>query len=121
MKEESVFWLGGKPGTQKAATDPPAAEGLEPAIREACRASGLEPENFVAALGGYGSWLMSVSGAGGHQRIVWNGKDRKLLLQRPLRSGGWEDLHECPVAAADAAGFAGAIAALLDIDTTGRG
>jgi len=113
VKEESVFWLGGKPGTQKAAEAPPEAGKLEPAICDACRAHGLEPEEFVAALGGYGSWLVHFCRENARQRIVWNGRDRKLVLQTPIRSGGWEDLRDCPVTGADQAGFVAGIATLL--------
>ncbi len=121
MKEESIFWLGGKPGAQKAAEAPPAAEKLEPAVCAACRAQGLEPEDFVAALGGYGSWLVQFSRAGRRERIVWNGREQKLVLQRAIRSGGWEDLRDRPVATVNEAGFAAAIAALLGADSTVRG
>jgi hypothetical protein len=113
VKEESVFWLGGKPGTQKAAEAPPEAGKLEPAIGAACRAHGLEPEDFVAALGGFGSWLVHFSRNNARERIVWNGRDRKLVLQKPIRSGGWEDLRDCPVTTADQAGFVAGIATLL--------
>ncbi len=121
MKEESVFWLGGRPGRRQTATAPPTAEWLEPAIREACRARGLEAEEFVAALGGHGSWLVGFSRDGRRERIVWNGKDQTLVLQRALRSGGWEDLRESPAITSDEAGFTVAIAALLDPDAAGRG
>lgn len=112
MKEEPVFWLGGKPGTPQAAAGPPDAAALEPAVLAACRSAGLEPGDFVAALGGYGSWLVNVAGGPRRQRIVWDGRDRKLVLQAALRSGGWEDLGDCAVASPDAPGFAAAIGTL---------
>jgi hypothetical protein len=120
VKEESVFWLGGKPGTQKAAEAPPAAGTLEPVICDACRAHGLEPEDFVAALGAYGSWLVHFSRNQRRERIVWNGRDRKLVLQAAIRSGGWEDLRDRPVATTDQAGFVAAIAALMTADGAAR-
>lgn len=119
MKEESVFWLGGKPGTQKDAAAPPEAGQLEPAVHAACRAAGLAPEDFVAALGGYGSWLVHVSRGPRRERIVWDGRNRRLVLQAALRSGGWEDLRDCAIASADEAGFAAAIAALMAADAAG--
>jgi len=119
VKEESVFWLGGKPGTQQAAEAPPAASALEPAVRQACQSRGLEPEDFVAALGGQGSWLIHFSADGRRQRIVWNGRERRLVLQAALRAGGWEDLRDCPLAAADEAGVVAGIALLLDGGTPG--
>jgi hypothetical protein len=113
VKEESVFWLGGKPSTQQAAAEPPAAGRLQPAVLAACRAEGLEPEDFVVALGGFGSWLVHFFRDARRQRIVWNGREQKLFLQGELRSGGWDDLRECTVASADEHGFTVAIAALL--------
>ena len=121
MKEESVFWLGGKPGTQKAAEAPPEAGQLEPAILDACRAQGLEPEDFVAALGGYGSWLVHFSRSPRRERIVWNGRERKLVLQAAIRSGGWEDLRDCPVATTSQDAFVAAIATLMAVDSPATG
>ena len=118
MKEESIFWLGGKPGNQKSGEPPTAEAQLEPVILDACRAQGLEPEDFVAALGGYGSWLVQFSRDQTRQRIVWNGRDRKLVLQAAVRSGGWEDLRDCTVAGADQGGFLSGIAILVGNDTT---
>ncbi len=112
MKEEAVFWLGTKPGAKKAVETPDAAA-LEPAVFGACRAQGIEPEDFVAALGGYGSWLTHFSRGSTRERIVWNGRDGKLVLQSAIRSGGWRDERDCTVTQADAAGVAAAIATLL--------
>lgn len=113
MKEESVFWLGGKPGAHKAAEAQSVATPLEPAIRNACRAHGLEPEEFITALGDYGSWLVHFHRDQARQRIVWNGRERKLVLQAAIRSGGWQDVRDCPVTTADEAGFQAGIASLL--------
>lgn len=116
-KEEPVFWLGGKPGTAQAAAQPPDAERLRPCVLAACRDHGLEPEDFVAALGGFGSWLVHFSRGPQRQRIVWDGRARKLVLQAALRSGGWEDRRDCPVTSADEAGFKTAIATLISTDS----
>jgi hypothetical protein len=112
VKEESVFWLGGRPGKRQAEAPPPAA-GMESAVLAACTAEGLVTEEFVAALGGYGSWLVSVVRHGDRQRIVWNGRESKLVLQEPVRTGGWRDLCECPVGQTDETGLRAAIASLL--------
>jgi hypothetical protein len=113
MKEESVFWLGGKPGAPKEIRAAPAAEQLAPAIRGACEALGLQVDDFLASLGGYGSWLVHFSREGRRERIVWNGREKKLVLQASIRSGGWEDLRDCPVGEASEPGFVAAIDALL--------
>ena len=102
-----------KTGTKQAAAGPPSAQALEPAVFAACRSQGIVPEEFVAALGGYGSWLVHFARAGRRERIVWNGREGKLVLQAALRSGGWEDLRDCPVPAADESGFVAAIATLM--------
>jgi hypothetical protein len=115
VKEERVFWLGGKPGAQKVIEA--EAAGLEPAICGACRASGVEPQQFVSALGAHGSWLVAFSRDDARQRIVWNGRDRMLVLQAALASGGWEDLRACPVETADEAGFRAGIGTLLQFGT----
>jgi hypothetical protein len=111
VKEQDVFWLGGQPGVHDHRQ--PDAAVLEPAIRGACRASGVEPDEFVAALGGHGSWLVTFSRSHARQRIVWNGRDRKLVLQAAIAAGGWNDLRECSISAADESGFLAGIAALL--------
>jgi hypothetical protein len=112
VKEESVFWLGGKPGSREADA-PPVPAAIEPAVVAACRALGLDPEDFVAALGGFGSWLVHFTRGGRRERIVWNGRESRLVLQAALRSGGWEDLRDCPVAQPDTAGFVAAIGDLM--------
>jgi hypothetical protein len=113
VKEEPVFWLGGRPGTPSDVVTAPASGSLEPAVRAACRALGVEPEDFVAALGGYGSWLVHFTRTDRRERIVWNGRERQLVLQKAIRSGGWEDVHACDVASTDEAGLAAGIKALL--------
>lgn len=109
------------PLAEAAATAPqtPAAASLEPAIHAACRAQGLVSDDFVAALSHHGSWLVHFTAGEHRQRIVWNGREGRLVLQQALRSGGWEDLRDCPVTTRDAAGFAAGIAGLLDAGPPG--
>jgi hypothetical protein len=113
VKEESVFWLGGKPVSRQAADAPPVAAAIEPAVLAACRDLGIEPEDFVAALGGFGSWLVHFTRGRRRERIVWNGREARLVLQAALPGGGWEDLRDCPVAQADTAGFVAAMDDLM--------
>jgi hypothetical protein len=114
MKEESVFWLGGKPGGAKQSRTEPAAEQLAPAIRGACEALGLQVDDFVAALGSHGSWLVQITRDGEPHRVIWNGKDRLLSLDRALPRGGWEQIQACTVATQDAPGFISGLQHLLD-------
>jgi len=118
VKEEGVFWLGGKPGKRNA-NEKPVAGALEPAIATACRDAGAEPEDFVAALGAGGSWLVHFERSSGRERIVWNGRDGKLILQAAIRSGGWRDVADCAVATADENGFVAGVRQLLAQRPTG--
>ena len=113
MKEESVFWLGGKPGAPKEIRTAPATEQLAPAIRGACEALGLQVDDFVASLGGYGSWLVQLKRDGAMHRVIWNGKEARLSLDRALPRGGWEELRACAVQSPDAAGFVAGVQRLL--------
>jgi hypothetical protein len=114
MSEQPVFWLGGKPGsTRQIDASRPAAANLEPAIGTACASLGLQVDTFVAALGGFGSWLVEVTRDGERHRVIWNGKDSRLSLDRALAHGGWEELRACAVASADAEGFIAGIRQLL--------
>lgn len=97
-----------------------ATEALEGAIHEACRAQGILPEDFIVAHSHHGSWLVHFSTDTRRQRLVWNGKDGRLVLQAALRGGGWEDLRDVALAAdADAEGFRAGIASLLAAGTPG--
>ena len=113
MSEQSVFWLGGKPGTAKAAEGPPEAEKFEPAIRDACQAAGARWQGFVASLGGYGSWLAEIVHDGERHRVIWNGKDKRMSLDRVVPSGGWEERKACSIATEDLPGFVAGAANLL--------
>lgn len=113
MAEQPVFWLGGKPGTAKDAEAPPDAEKFGPPIREACVAAGARWQTFVAALGGYGSWLAEIIHEDHRHRVIWNGKDKRLSLDRALPSGGWEELKSREVLSEDTTGFVAGTADLL--------
>lgn len=113
MKEHSVFWLGGRPGQSKPAEVLPGAEHLAPVIRATCAELGLQVEEFVAALGGYGSWLVQFTRNGVPHRVIWNGKDARLSLDRARPHGAWEELCACRVAAVDANGFTAGVRQLV--------
>lgn len=96
-----------------------ATAALEHAIHDACRAHGLLPEDFIVAHSHHGSWLVHFTTSARRQRLVWDGKDGRLVLQAALRSGGWEDLCDAALADPDAAAFATGIAGLLGTGTPG--
>jgi len=93
VAETPVFWLGGKPGSQKAKEQQrPVAESYEPALRDACAACGFTFDEYVVALGGFGGWLANLQRDGQRYRVFWSGKDRQLRFERALPHGGWTEL-----------------------------
>ncbi|MGI9290358.1 MAG: hypothetical protein ACR2QG_03665 [Gammaproteobacteria bacterium] len=90
MAEQPVFWLGGKPGN-KAKPSAPEAERYEPTLTEACEACGFEVDEFVAARGGYGGWLMHLERAGERYRLFWSGKSNQLNLEA-AKPHGWVEV-----------------------------
>jgi len=115
LKEENVFWVGTQPLTEKKQPALADDEEFVAAIAGACAAAGCRAGRFVSALGPYGTWVVEVErdGVQRAQRIVWNGKEARLILQSELPQGGWEDSRVIEVAAPDTAGFVAGVAALL--------
>ena len=114
-KEAGVFWLGGKPGTAQQANAPPAGLQFEAPIRDACSDCGVVVDNFVAALGGYDSWLAEFTRTGRRHRLIWNGKDRRLSVDRALPQGGWEELTHQSLTKPDVAAFVAEARTLLSL------
>jgi len=113
MKEENVFWVGTQPLPDKKAPVLADDESFVAAISGTCEAAGCRVGRFVSALGPYGTWVIEIERAGEDQRIVWNGKEERLVLQVKLRQGGWEDLPSIAVAAQDTDGFVAAVTEIL--------
>ena len=124
MSEQPVFWLGGKPGQSKA-NEPaaPEAERYEPAIREVCEACGYAVDEYVAALGGFGGWLVHLERDNTRYRLVWSGKQQQLLLDRAGPNGAWQQQQIADTPDEGVAGFVGAVRALLAVtgDPAGHG
>ena len=91
MAEQPVFWLGGKPGNKSEGRKAPEAERFEPALIEACETCGYEVDEFVAAQGGFGGWLINLERAGERYRVFWSGKSRQLSFET-AKPHGWEEL-----------------------------
>lgn len=113
--EAGVFWLGGKPGTAQQADAPPEGLQYEAPIRAACSECGVAVDNFVAALGGYSSWLAEFTRTGRRHRLIWNGKDHRLSVDRALPQGGWEELIHQPLAKPGVAAFVAGARELLSL------
>jgi hypothetical protein len=57
--------------------------------------------------------VIEIERAGEDQRLVWNGKEQRLVLQVKLRQGGWEDLPSIAVPAQDTDGFVVGVTEIL--------
>lgn len=113
MKETGVFWLGkrARSGEQnRHIADQPE---FVDAMQSACRSLGCSVQRFISATGPYGTWIIEFGRDGQNQRIVWNGKDEKMVLQVALPGGGWEEPCETTIESCDTTGFADGINRLI--------
>ncbi len=67
----------------------------------------------MAAAGAYGSWMIRFSRDDAKHRLVWNGKEGRLVLERATSGIDWDELQSCPVAERDTSGFVTAVQSLL--------
>lgn len=115
MAEHEVMWIGRRPTSLAPAENPATTEDFASALTAACAACGCEVQDYVAAAGAYGSWLIRFRRDGRLHRLVWNGKDGKLQFERATSGVDWDELKTLPVAQRDLPGFiAGLQAALGD-------
>jgi len=114
VAEQPVFWLGGKPSKTKTNERAvPEAERYEPAIREACEDSGYQVDEYVAAQGGFGGWLVHLNRGDAKFRLFWNGRQQQLTLDRAGQNGGWQQEQLADTPDEGVAGFVMALRALL--------
>ena len=119
MSEQPVFWLGGKPGAAKNnVREAPEAERYEPAIRDACAACGYDLDEFVAAQGGFGGWLVHLESRkdAARYRLFWSGKDSQMMFEKAHNPGGWAELASADTADEGLPAFVEAIKSLLAAD-----
>ena len=50
-------------------------------------------DEYVAAQGGFGGWLVNLERDGQRYRVFWSGKDRQLRFERALPHGGWTEMR----------------------------
>lgn len=116
MKENEVFWL----GTRCRSGDQRSNYADEPefvaAMQNACEAYGGVTQRFVSARGIYGTWILEFGRDGKNQRIVWNGKEGKLVLQVESTTGSWEEPKATSVRSVDIQGFDEGIRILIGPD-----
>ncbi|MGD9597133.1 MAG: hypothetical protein AB7G76_09425 [Steroidobacteraceae bacterium] len=69
-------------------------------------------DDYFAALGTYGSWLVHMKREGRRYRVFWNGKSKQLTFERN-RPDGWFELATAAHEDASLRGFVSGLKALL--------
>lgn len=113
MAEHEVMWIGRRPAAMAPVQHPATTEVFAEAVTGACAAAGGDVQDYVAAAGPYGSWMVRFARGGDRCRLVWNGKDGRLVLERATAGIDWEELAGAAVEQRDADGLVGAVTALL--------
>jgi hypothetical protein len=107
------MWIGRRPAAMAPVEHPASTEGFAEAVTTACADCGCDVQDYVAAAGAYGSWLVRFEREGRRQRLVWNGKDGKLVHEQATAGVDWLELGSRPVSERDEAHFLSAINDLL--------
>ena len=113
MAEHEVMWIGRRPAAMAPVEHPATSEAFAEAVTRACTGCGCDVHDYVAAAGIYGSWLVRFERQGERQRLVWNGKDGRLVLEQATAGVDWNELGSSPVSERDEAHFLLAIRNLL--------
>jgi len=113
VAEHEVMWIGRRPARLAPVEHPATSEAFAEAVTTACAGCGCDVEDYVAAAGAYGSWLLRFTRDGQHQRLVWNGKDGRLVLEQASAKADWAELCSSPVSERDQDHFVAALRALL--------
>lgn len=113
MAEHEVMWIGRRPAAMAPENHASASATFATAVTTACADCGADVEDYVAAAGAYGSWLVRFERGGQRQRLVWNGKDGVLVLEQATTGVAWNELGTSPISTRDQDHFVAAIRALL--------
>ena len=113
MAEHEVMWIGRRPATLVPKEHPATSEAFAEAVTTACADCGCEVEDYVAAAGPYGSWLLRFARDGQRQRLVWNGKDGRLVLEEATTGANWHERQTSPVTERNQEHFVAAVRNLL--------
>lgn len=113
MAEHEVMWIGRRPAAMAPEELPTATEAFAEAVTAACDDCGCIVQDYVAAAGIHGSWLVRFERQGARQRLVWNGRDGRLLLEQATPGIDWTELAASTVPERDLEHFVAAIRTLL--------
>ncbi|GEM_PF-1117230 len=113
MAEHEVMWIGRRPAAMAPVEHPATSEAFAEAVTAACAACGADVEDYVAAAGAYGSWLLRFAREGQRQRVVWNGKDGRLVLEQATSGVAWNELASSAISERDQEHFVAGVQALM--------
>jgi hypothetical protein len=114
MAEHEVMWIGRTPAGLPLADNPAATEEYATALTDACAACGADVLDYVAAAGPYGSWLIRFDRNGQRERLVWNGREGRLVHERATAGTDWLELGTETPASRDLAACLASLARLLN-------
>jgi len=107
------MWIGRRPAAMAPVEHPATTEAFAEAVTRACAGADCDVQDYVAAAGPYGSWMVRFARAGQRCRLVWNGKEGRLVLEKATGGIQWDELAAMPVQDRDADGLVKAVTALL--------
>ncbi len=113
MAEHEVMWIGRRPAALAPVEHPATSETFAEAVTAACAACGADVEDYVAAAGAYGSWLLRFERDGQRQRLVWNGKDGRLVLEQATSGVAWNELGSSAISERDQDHFVAGVRTLM--------
>jgi hypothetical protein len=113
MPEHEVMWIGRRPAGLPPEENPAATEDFAGALVDACSDCGVDVEDYVAAAGPYGSWLDRFRRAGRLERLVWNGREGRLVHEQATPGIDWTELGAEVPTARDLTAFIDSLARLL--------
>jgi hypothetical protein len=116
MTEQTLVWVRRTP--PKPVEPGIDEQQLSASLAEACTGCGYQLKEFIAAKGSFGSWLAQLGKDGHPHRVIWNGKDGRLVLEGAGRHAGWEEIASTVPGRRDVEGLVGGVKSLLAAPAT---
>ena len=111
MSEQTLVWVRRTPS--KPAEPEIDEQQLSAGLAAACAGCGYQLNEFIAARGAFGSWLAQLGKDGHPQRVIWNGKDGRLVLEGAGTHAGWEEIASAVPERRDIEGLVAGVQSLL--------
>ncbi|MBT8422174.1 MAG: hypothetical protein KJP03_03555, partial [Gammaproteobacteria bacterium] len=86
-----------------------------------CAECGYDVDEYVAALGSFGGWLLHLERGGVLYRLFWNGRAKELVLEEHRERSGWAAVRSTETDDKGLPGFVQAVRGLLQDDSPAAG